>query len=107
LRIIECNDIEPEAAGHSPKPADPLGVFLHGPLTLDGLFTSGGLRVTDTVSGVTLLPGCCNGLEERSDWFNVLDGAGWASSGHDLSPMAERRGDAVRLTVDVERDDSR
>jgi hypothetical protein len=106
MRIAECNDVEAEADGRPPKPADPLAAFLHGLLTLDDLFTSGGLRVTDTFSGVTLLPGCCNGLEERGDWFDVLDGAGWASFGHDPSPLAERRDDTIRLTVDVERDDS-
>ncbi|MFJ3104047.1 hypothetical protein [Streptomyces sp. NPDC086835] len=107
MRIAECNDVEAEPDDHPPpKPADPLGAFLHGLLTLDDLFTAGGLRVTDTDAGVTLLPGCCNGLEERGDWFDVLDGDGWASFGHDPSPLAERRGDTVRLPVDVERDDS-
>ncbi|WP_309140560.1 hypothetical protein [Streptomyces sp. PKU-EA00015] len=106
MRIAECNNVEPETDGHPPKPADPLGAFLYGLLTLENLFTAGGLRVTDTDAGVTLLPGCCNGLEERGDWFDVLDGDGWASFGHDPSPLAERRGDRVQLTVDVERDDS-
>ncbi|MFJ6944841.1 hypothetical protein ACISU4_09345 [Streptomyces wuyuanensis] len=53
-----------------------------------------------------MLPGCCNGLEERGDWLEVLGGDGWASFGHDPSPLAERVGETVRLTVDAERDDS-
>jgi hypothetical protein len=106
MRIAECNDVESGADGRPPKPADPLGAFVHGLLTLDDLFTAGGLRVTDSDAGVTLLPGCCNGLEESGDWFALLDADGWASFGHDPSPLAERRGDTVRLTVDVERDDS-
>ncbi|GAB2442992.1 hypothetical protein [Streptomyces incanus] len=107
MRIADCNDMEPEAGSHPQKPADPLGAFLYGLLTLDDLFASGGLRVTDTVTGVTLLPGCCNGLEERGDWLDVLDGDGWASFGHDPSPLAERLDDGtVRLTIDAEQADS-
>lgn len=107
MRITDCNDIEPEAGSHPQKPADPLDAFLHELLTLDDLFASGGLRVTDTVTGVTLLPGCCNGLEERGDWLDVLDGDGWASFGQDPFPLAERLDDGtVRLIVDAERDDS-
>lgn len=46
--------------------------------------------MTDSVTGVVFLPGCCNGLE---DW-------------HDPDPCAERHGETVRLTVDAERNDS-
>ncbi|GGK88577.1 hypothetical protein GCM10010094_57110 [Streptomyces flaveus] len=106
MSIAACNDAVPEAADQAPRPASSLGAFLHGLLALDDLFVSGGLRVTDTSTGVTLVPGCCNGLEERGDWLDVLDGGGWASFGHDPSSLAERRGDTVRLTVDAERDDS-
>lgn len=105
MSIAAHNDAVPAADDHPPRPADPLGSFLHGLLTMDDLLASGGLRVTDTATGVTLLPGCCNGLEERRDWLDVVDGDGWASFGHDPSPLAERHGDAVRLTVDADRDD--
>ncbi|MFJ5077868.1 hypothetical protein ACIP8Z_25145 [Streptomyces sp. NPDC088553] len=106
MRVAECNSVDP-ADGHHPRgSADPLGSFLHGLLTVEDLFAPGGLRVTDTATGVTLLPGCCNGLDERRDWFEVLDGDGWAGFGHDPSPLAERVGDAVRLTVDTDRADS-
>ncbi|MFD6225809.1 hypothetical protein ACFWFZ_02830 [Streptomyces sp. NPDC060232] len=105
MSIAACNDCEPDD-GRPPRPADPLGAFLHGLLTMDDLFASGGLRVTDTAHGRTLLPGCCNGMDERSDWAEVVDGSGWASFGHDPSPLAERLGDRVRLTVDTEQDDS-
>ncbi|MEV0300786.1 hypothetical protein [Streptomyces prasinus] len=106
MSIAAHNDVVPATDDHPSRPADPLGGFLHGLLTMEDLVTSGGLRVTDTASGITLLPGCCNGLEERRDWFDVLDGDGRASFGHDPSPLAERHGDAVRLTVDADRDDS-
>ncbi|MEU6983335.1 hypothetical protein ABZ946_07905 [Streptomyces sp. NPDC046324] len=105
MRIAECNDVEPEDGG-PPRPTDPLGSFLHGLLTMDTLFVAGGLRVADTATGVVLVPGCCNGLDERRDWLDVLDGDGWAAFGHDPSPNAERVGDVVRLTVDTERPDS-
>ena len=106
MRIARCNDVGPESEGQPARPADPIGAFLHGLLTMDDLFVPGGLRVTDTATGVTLLPGCCNGLEERGAWLEVLDGDGWASFGHDPSPSAERLGGRVRLAVDVDRDDS-
>ncbi|MET7753646.1 hypothetical protein ABZT27_02910 [Streptomyces sp. NPDC005389] len=103
MRIAECNDVDPADEDHPRRPADPLGGFLHGLLTMEDLFAAGGLRVTDTATGVTFLPGCCNGLDERLDWFEVLDGDGWACFGHDPAPLAERVGDAVRLTVDGDR----
>ncbi|WP_395363421.1 hypothetical protein ACHGLA_24735 [Streptomyces sp. YH02] len=106
MRIAECNNVEPADEGHPPGPADPLGGFLHGLLTMEDLFAAGGLRVTDIATGVTFLPGCCNGLDERRDWFEVLDGEGRAGFGHDPSPLAERVGDTVRLTVDTDRADS-
>ncbi|MFI1968490.1 hypothetical protein BLA24_05410 [Streptomyces cinnamoneus] len=108
MSIAACNDMDPEGDDGplSQRATDPLGAFLHGLLTMDPLFASGGLRMTDTATGVTLLPGCCNGLEERGDWGEVLDGDGWASFGHDPSPVAERLGGTVRLTVDAEQDDS-
>ncbi|WP_326816314.1 hypothetical protein [Streptomyces sp. NBC_01762] len=73
---------------------------------MDSLYASGGLQVTDTVTGATLVPGCCNGLEEWRDWLQVIDADGWASFGHDPSPIAERIGDTVRLTADAEADES-
>lgn len=113
MRIAACNDIDPEHDDRPPRPGDPLGSFLHGLLTMAPLFASGGLRVTDTVSGVTLVPGCCNGLEDWREWFDVVDGAGAGAGaggqgwfGHDPTPMYERVGDTVRLTVDAEQDDS-
>ncbi|MET9258886.1 hypothetical protein [Amycolatopsis sp. NPDC004079] len=104
--IASCNDVDPEDDGRPPRPADELGAFLHGLLTFDTLFASGGLRVTDTASGVVLLPGCCNGLEDWREWSRVLEIGGQAWFGHDPAPCAERRGDLVRLTVDAERSDS-
>ncbi|MEU6370018.1 hypothetical protein ABZ876_30920 [Streptomyces sp. NPDC046931] len=106
MRIADCNNIDPENGGRPPRPADPLGDFLHGLLTMDDLFASGGLRMSDTATGTTLLPGCCSGLDERRDWLEVVDGKGWASFGHDPSPLAERHGGIVRLTVDAEHDNS-
>lgn len=106
MRIADCNNVDGEDDDRSTPPTDLIGSFLHGLLTMDDLFAAGGLRVTDTTIGTTLLPGCCNGLEEWRDWLEVLDGDGWASFGHDPSPLAERLSDTVRLTVDAERDDS-
>ncbi|MER5894550.1 hypothetical protein [Streptomyces sp. NPDC001876] len=106
MRIAECNDLDPEHDDRPPRPADPLGSFLHGLLTFEDLYAAGGMRVTDSSTGITLLPGCCNGLEEWRAWREVLRGSDYASFGHDPDPIAERVGDAVRLTVDAERTDS-
>jgi hypothetical protein len=106
MSIARSNDIDPEHDDRPPRPADPLGSFLHGLLTVDSLFVAGGLRVTDSATGVAFLPGCCNGLEDWREWHQVLDGSGRASFGHDPDPCAERRGDTVRLIVDAERRDS-
>jgi hypothetical protein len=106
MRIADCNDIDPGEDGRPPRPDDPLGSFLHGLLTMDHLYAPGGLRITDTATGTTLVPGCCQGMDERRDWWDVVDGDGWAGFGHDPWPSAERHGDIVRLTVDADRDDS-
>lgn len=106
MRIAGCNDIAPEDDNRPSRPADPLGSFLHGLLTLDTLFAAGGLRVTDSATGVAFLPGCCNGLEDWREWHEVLDGSGQAWVGHDPDPRAERHGETVRLTVDAEQNGS-
>lgn len=88
------------------RSVDPVGHFVRALLDREDVQAPGGLRVTDTTGGAVLRPGCCGGLEEwRETWRDVLDGDGvWL--GHDPSPLAERHGDVVRLTVDARRDDS-
>ncbi|MGA5193203.1 hypothetical protein [Streptomyces exfoliatus] len=106
MRIADCNDIDPDG-DRPPRPADALGSFLHGLLTFDTLFAAGGLRVTDRSSGVTFQPGCCDGLEDWRDWHRFIVDGSLLGFGHDpVSPVAERFGDTVRLTVDAERSDS-
>ncbi|MEU3071960.1 hypothetical protein [Streptomyces laurentii] len=99
--VAACNNVE-----EAPRSGDPLGDFLRGLLTLDDLYAAGGLRVTDTATGLALTPGCRNGLDERGDWDAVLDVRGRAGFGHDPSPLAERVGATVRLTPDTEQPDS-
>ncbi|MEU1077290.1 MULTISPECIES: hypothetical protein [unclassified Streptomyces] len=101
MRIADCNDFEPEEE-HGPCPTDPLGIFLHGLLTLPDLFASGGFRVTDNATDTVFVePGCCNGLEGWRDWLEVLDGTGCAYFGHDPSSVAERVNGIVRLALDA------
>lgn len=106
MRIASWNDLDPEDGVRPPRPADPLGSFLHGLLTVDTLFAAGGLRVTDSATGVAFLPGCCSGLEDWREWYQVLEGSGQVWFGHDPDPCAERHGETVRLTVDAEQNDS-
>ncbi|MGA5816808.1 hypothetical protein ACPC54_02920 [Kitasatospora sp. NPDC094028] len=102
-RLAELNDVDPEPAEErGPRPADPLGAFLHGLLTMD-LYITGGLYVTDPATGTVFEPGCCYGLEEWRDWHRVVDGSGVAWFGHDPqtigeAPRAARLGRLVRLT---------
>ncbi|MFJ8436745.1 hypothetical protein ACIQ9P_36170 [Kitasatospora sp. NPDC094019] len=62
---------------------------------------------SDHRTGVAFLPGCCDGLEDWRDWHALVDGGSLLGFGHEpVSPIAERFGDAVRLTVNAERSDS-
>ncbi|WP_030672028.1 hypothetical protein [Streptomyces rimosus] len=106
MQIAATNAFRPEDDDCPPLPSDPRGAFLHGLLTREDLVAAGGLRVHDAGTGVTVQPGCCDGLEEWRDWYRVFDGDGFVGFGHDPSPTAERRGDTVRLTVDVYQEDS-
>ncbi|MGW2385572.1 hypothetical protein [Streptomyces lincolnensis] len=104
--IVGCNGIDPDGE-RSLRPAAALDQFLHGLLTFDHLFAAGGLRVTDRSTGVTFLPGCCDGLEDWRDWHRFVDDGSLLGFGHDpVSPIAERFGDTVRLTVNAEQSDS-
>lgn len=106
MRIAGCNDVEPDG-DRPPRPVAALDSFLHGLLTFDSLFAAGGLRVTDNSTGVTFLPGCCDGLEDWRDWQRFVDDGGLLGFGHDpVSPIAERFGTIVRLTVNAEQSDS-
>ncbi len=52
------------------------------------LVVAGGLRLFDTVTEVTVVPGCCAGLEDWRDWGQVLTGSPpWL--GHDPWPVVE------------------
>ncbi|WP_406863801.1 hypothetical protein ABZO31_26550 [Streptomyces sp. HUAS MG47] len=64
MLVAACNDLDPGVDGDErpPRPADPVGSFLHGLLTFDTPFASGGLRVTDTSTGIALVPGAA------ADW---------------------------------------
>ncbi|MER5198077.1 hypothetical protein ACWD3J_32490 [Streptomyces sp. NPDC002755] len=106
MRIAECNDADP-ADGRPHRPVAVLDSFLHGLLTFDTLFAAGGLRVTDSSTGVAFLPGCCDGLEDWCDWQRFVDDGGLLGFGHDpVSPIAERFGSMVRLTVNTEQSGS-
>ncbi|OSC70594.1 hypothetical protein B5180_24400 [Streptomyces sp. BF-3] len=108
MLIADYNDRDPDPAVGDDRPSDPVASFLHGLLTSDAPIVAGGLRAMDTSTGVTLLPGCCSGLENWRDVYDVLDGTGQVFLGHDPDPVVQlsRSGDSVRLVVDIERSDS-
>ncbi|WP_217710583.1 hypothetical protein [Streptomyces sp. NA04227] len=106
MLIAGCNDIDPD--GDRPaRPAGALDSFLHGLLTFEAPFASGGLRVVDDSTGVGFVPGCCDGLEDWRDWYRLVEDGSVLGFGHDpVSPVAECFGDTVRLTVNAEQSDS-
>ncbi|MFJ9446080.1 hypothetical protein ACIRRH_30110 [Kitasatospora sp. NPDC101235] len=103
-RLAACNDVEPDpeqAEERGPRPADPLGAFLHGLLTEPHPYAPGGLVLSDSATGAVFEPGCCNGLEDWREWRDVTDGSGTAWFGHDPDARAECIGRVVRLTQDA------
>ncbi|MFI9780795.1 hypothetical protein ACIHCV_40110 [Streptomyces sp. NPDC051956] len=53
----------------------------------DCAIAPGGLRIRDTVTAVTALPGCCFGLENWRDWLDLMNGEEpWL--GHDPTPRS-------------------
>lgn len=85
-------------AGEDDYPAD-AEALVRGLLTAEKLLAPGGLRLHDTATGVTVLPGCCCGLEDWREWLDVSSGAAlWL--GHDPSPRFARTPTAVRLWPD-------
>ncbi|WUS63765.1 hypothetical protein OG618_10100 [Kitasatospora sp. NBC_01246] len=100
MQIADHNEAEPGPGEEPAGSGDPAGRFLHGLLTSEYPVAPGGLRVFAPATGTVLRPGCCNGLEEWRDWYEVLDGDGFALFGHDPTPQARREGTLVRLTPD-------
>ncbi|MFK0046116.1 hypothetical protein ACIQU4_18790 [Streptomyces sp. NPDC090741] len=71
-------------------------------VTAESVVAPGGLRIRDTVTGVTALPGCCFGLENWRDWGVLADGE-WPWLGHDPTPRVEHVGAIIRLWPDTDR----
>lgn len=68
-------------------------------LSLDSdLIVSGGLRLIG--DRVTIVPGCCSGLEDWREWVALLrtDASPWM--GHDPAPYARRTEHGVRVWAD-------
>ena len=96
----------PHAAGGSPPPAGDQGeAFLHGMLTAQRVSAFGGLSLQDSLTGVSVDPGCCVALGEWRGWFGLLDGTE-AYLGHSPSPGSELVDGVVRMTADTEEADS-
>ncbi len=72
----------------------------------DTLILPGGLRVTDTMPGKSVVPGCCAGLEAWRDWVELLERRQpWM--GHDPGPWVEFRAGRVRVWQDGQPDSPR
>lgn len=68
-------------------------------LSEERLVVPGGLRLCDASAGMTVVPGCCAGLEDWRDWTQTLvGGSPWL--GHDPGPEVEHAGDQLRVWQD-------
>ncbi|MEO3930264.1 hypothetical protein ABGB07_41410 [Micromonosporaceae bacterium B7E4] len=62
----------------------------------EALIAPGGLRFRDTATNVQVAPGCCFGLEDWRDWWDVARGQDlWL--GHDPTPQLEHHDQAISL----------
>ncbi|MEV4224762.1 hypothetical protein [Nonomuraea sp. NPDC049725] len=62
----------------------------------EGLIAPGGLRFHDTTTGVSIAPGCCFGLENWRDWWDMTRGQEpWF--GHDPAPHITQLGHVIQL----------
>lgn len=62
----------------------------------EGLIAPGGLRFRDTTTTVNVSPGCCFGLENWRDWWDVARGKeSWL--GHDPTPHITHVGHVIQL----------
>ncbi|MEV4167513.1 hypothetical protein [Nonomuraea dietziae] len=62
----------------------------------EALIAPGGLRFRDTTTGISVSPGCCFGLENWRDWWNVARGEEcWL--GHDPTPHLTHTGHVIQL----------
>ncbi|QQM38810.1 hypothetical protein [Streptomyces liliifuscus] len=71
-------------------------------LATECIIAPGGLRIRDTATGVTVVPGCCSGLENWRDWLDLMSG-GEPWLGHDPTPGIEHAGAVARLWPDGDR----
>ncbi|MFI0898750.1 hypothetical protein [Streptomyces sp. NPDC020983] len=86
-------------AGDGDDPPADAEALLRALLDTDRILAPGGLRFHDTATGVTVVPGCCCGLEDWREWLEVTAGGSlWL--GHDPSPRIEHHGAAVHLWPD-------
>lgn len=68
-------------------------------ISQDMLINAGGLQLLDTATGVSVVPGCCCGLEDWREWVQVLTGES-PFLGHSPSPEVEIVGDELRVWQD-------
>jgi len=67
----------------------------------EGLIAPGGLRFRDTATSANIPPGCCFGLENWREWWNVAHGQEpWL--GHDPATHITHAGHVIRLRQDNE-----
>lgn len=62
----------------------------------EGLIAPGGLRFRDITTGVSIAPGCCFGLENWRDWWDMTQGqVPWL--GHHPTPHITHLGHVIQL----------
>jgi hypothetical protein len=101
--IADYNENILDVNGNEMPPASGAADSLTRLIRAECLLAPGGLRVRDTESGLTIDPGCCFGLENWRDWYEIADGESpWL--GHDPSPWAEHLNGTIRIWPDEVRE---
>jgi hypothetical protein len=93
--IAVYNHIAPFGGDGNPDPAQ----LIQRITQADALVAPGGLRVRDSVTGLTVSPSCCCGLEAWQEWHHVAAGQPpWL--GHSPTPWVEYVGNTIRVWPD-------
>ncbi|MEE4490134.1 hypothetical protein [Streptomyces sp. BE230] len=93
---------DPDESGCVPDAAERVRRLI----AADQVAAAGGLRVRDAVTGVTVTPGCCCGLEDWRQWLRLPDGV-HVYLGHDPTPRVEFDGRVVHVWPDGGDDEER
>jgi hypothetical protein len=74
--------------------------LVRGLVAAEELSAPGGLRLRDEGTGAEVVPGCCSGVKDWREWYDLADGGEGPWLGHDPAPWCERDGEVLRVWPD-------